>query len=382
VAEGNFTVTPWEVKGKVDYDKLIVQFGTQKITPELKEEIRRAVGGELHVMLRRDIFFSHRDLDLVLKDWMTGKGFFLYTGRAPSLGMHVGHMIPFLFTSWLQRQFKVNVYIEITDDEKFMRNQDYTLEQTRQWAYDNILDIIAAGFDPDRTFIFQDTEYIKNMYPIAVKIAKKLTFSEVRATFGLDVSSNIGIIFYPALQIAPTMFEKRRCLIPAGIDQDPYWRLQRDIAESLGYYKAAQIHSKFMPPLTGPEGKMSSSIPESAIYLVDDPKTVERKVMKYAFSGGQPTIELQRKLGANLEIDVPYQWLYYFFEEDDSEIKRIEAEYGSGKMLTGEIKQILVERINKFLEVHRQRREEAKDLVKVFKYEGKLASQMWEKIHE
>jgi len=69
------------------------------------------------------------------------------------------------------------------------------------------------------------------MYPVSIKIAKKLNFSEVRATFGFDNSSNIGIIFYPALQIAPTMFEKRRCLIPAGIDQDPYWRLQRDIAE-------------------------------------------------------------------------------------------------------------------------------------------------------
>ncbi|PVU74912.1 tryptophan--tRNA ligase [Acidianus hospitalis] len=377
----NFSVTPWEVKGKVDYDKLIVQFGTQKITPELKERIKK-ITGDLHVMLRRDVFFSHRDLDLVLKDYEEGKGFFLYTGRAPSLGMHIGHLVPFIFTKWLQEKFKVNLYIEITDDEKFMRNPELTLEQTRQFAYDNILDIIAVGFDPDRTFIFQDTEYIRNMYPLATKIAKKLTFSEVRATFGLENSSNIGIIFYPALQIAPTMFEKKRCLIPAGIDQDPYWRLQRDIAESLGYYKAAQIHSKFLPPLTGPEGKMSSSIPESAIYLTDDPKTVERKIMKYAFSGGQPTIELHRKYGGNPEIDVSFQWLYMFFEEDDNKIKKIEEDYRSGKMLTGELKQILIDKLNKFLEEHRAKREEAKELVNAFKYEGKLAKEMWNKIHE
>jgi tryptophanyl-tRNA synthetase len=377
----NFSVTPWEVKGKVDYDKLIVQFGTQKITPELKERIKK-ITGDLHVMLRRDVFFSHRDLDLVLKDYEEGKGFFLYTGRAPSLGMHIGHLVPFIFTKWLQEKFKVNLYIEITDDEKFMRNPELTLEQTRQFAYDNILDIIAVGFDPDRTFIFQDTEYIRNMYPLATKIAKKLTFSEVKATFGLENSSNIGIIFYPALQIAPTMFEKKRCLIPAGIDQDPYWRLQRDIAESLGYYKAAQIHSKFLPPLTGPEGKMSSSIPESAIYLTDDPKTVERKIMKYAFSGGQPTIELHRKYGGNPEIDVSFQWLYMFFEEDDNKIKKIEEDYRSGKMLTGELKQILIDKLNKFLEEHRAKREEAKELVNTFKYEGKLAKEMWNKIHE
>ena len=373
------TVTPWEVKGKIDYDKLIEQFGTQKIDEPLIKEISDLTGGKLHTMLRRGIFFSHRDLNLILKDYSDGKNFFLYTGRAPSLGMHIGHLIPFVFTKWLQDVFKVNVYIEVTDDEKFMRNPDYSLDQTMQWSIENILDIIAVGFDPDRTFIFQDTEYIKNMYPVSIKIAKRLNFSEVRATFGFDNSSNIGIIFYPALQIAPTMFEKRRCLIPAGIDQDPYWRLQRDIAESLGYYKAAQIHSKFLPPLTGPEGKMSSSSPESAIYLSDDPKTVRKKIMKYAFSGGQATAELQRKLGADLSVDVPYQWLYYFFEEDDGKIKKIGEEYSTGRILTGEIKEYLADKLNKFLEEHRSRREEAKELIKEFKYEGKLAKEMWSK---
>ncbi|MUN28425.1 tryptophan--tRNA ligase [Sulfuracidifex metallicus] len=377
----DFTVNPWEVKGKVDYDKLIVQFGTQPITDELRERIRRDAG-DLHVMLRRKIFFSHRDLESVLKDYEEGKGFFLYTGRAPSLGMHIGHLIPFIFTKWLQEKFKVNLYIEITDDEKFMRNPEYSLDDTRKWAYENILDIIAVGFDPNRTFIFQDTEYIRNMYPLAVKIAKKMTFSEVKATFGLDVSSNIGIIFYPALQIVPTMFERKRCLIPAGIDQDPYWRLQRDIAESLGFFKASQIHSKFLPPITGVEGKMSSSSPESAIYLTDDKDTVKRKVMKYAFSGGQPTVELHRRLGGNPEIDVPFQWLYYFFEEDDNRIEEIREDYKSGKILSGELKQLLVDKLNDFLEDHRRKRDEAKDLVNTFKYDGKLARSMWEKLHE
>jgi tryptophanyl-tRNA synthetase len=328
------------------------------------------------VMLRRGVFFSHRDLDLILDDWASGRGFFLYTGRASSLGMHIGHLIPFMLARWFQEKFAVNVYIEITDDEKFLRNPEYTLEETAMWAYDNIFDIIAVGFDPDKTFIFQDTEYIRNIYPLVIKIAKKVNFSEVSATFGLRPSINIGAIFYPAIQLAPTMFEHRRCLIPAGIDQDPYWRLQRDIAGSLGYHKAAQIHSKFLPPLTGPEGKMSSSIPESAVYLSDNPKTVERKVMRHAFSGGQPTVELQRKLGANLEIDVPYQWLYYFLEEDDSKIKRLGEDYASGRILTGEVKQLLVEKLNSFLEQNRDRRENARELVDVFKYNGALAKRM------
>lgn len=379
--EDNFKVTPWEVTGKVDYEKLIQQFGTQKISESIMKDISKVSRDRMHVMLRRNIFFSHRDLDLILKDYREGRGFFLYTGRAPSMGMHIGHLVPFLLTKWLQDVFDVNVYIEITDDEKFMRNQEYTLKQTSEWAHQNILDIIAVGFNPDKTFIFKDTEYIRNMYPLVASIAKRLNFSQVKATFGLDVSSNIGILFYPAIQIVPTMFEKARCLIPAAIDQDPYWRLQRDLAESLGYHKAAEIHSKFLPPLASSDGKMSSSVPESAVYLSDPPKTVEKKIMKYAFSGGQATTELQRKLGADLNVDVPYQWLYYIFEEDDEEMKRITSEYSSGKMLTGEIKKILAQKVNELLEEHRKRRDMSEKMYSKFLYEGKLAKQMWEKIH-
>jgi len=381
VEENGFNVTPWDVTGKVDYDKLVEKFGTQKISEEIIDEMNSISKGNLHVMLRRRVFFSHRDLDLVLKDYREGKGFYLYTGRAPSLGMHIGHLIPFLFTKWLQDVFDVNVYIEVTDDEKFLRNQDYTLDQTQEWSYENILDIIAVGFNPEKTFIFKDTEYIRNMYPLAISVAKKLNFSEVKATFGFDNSTNIGILFYPAIQIVPTMFERRRCLIPAAIDQDPYWRLQRDIAESLGYFKAAEIHSKFLPPLTSSEGKMSSSIPESAIYLSDDPDTVERKIMKYAFSGGQATAELQRKLGADLTVDIPYQWLYYIFEEDDAKIERIGEDYSRGRMLTGEIKKMLAEKINGFLEEHRRKREKAGEYYRKYLYDGDLARKMWEKIH-
>ena len=378
----DFQVTPWEVKGRVDYDKLIKIFGTQPLNKELLNKLERISGRELHMFLRRGVFFSHRDFDKILDDIENGRGFFLYTGRGPSGPMHVGHLIPFIMTKWFQEVLNVNVYIMITDDEKFLDEEKMSLDEVRRWAYENILDIIAVGFDPDKTFIFLDTEYIKNMYPLAIKIAKKINLNLVRSVFGFSGDTNIGLTFYPALQIVPTMFEKKRCLIPAAIDQDPYWRIQRDLAEGFGYYKAAAIHSKFLPPLTGFEGKMSTSRPETAIFLHDDPKTVRRKIMRYAFSGGQPTIELHRKLGGNPDIDVSFQWLYMLFEPDDKRIKEIEEDYRSGRLLTGELKEILIERLNDFLEQHRQRREEAKELVHIFKYEGKLARQMWEIIYE
>ncbi len=369
-------VTPWEVSGPVDYDRLVKEFGTKKIDTKLRARLEKGAGGT-HVMLHRGFFFSHRDLDLVLDDYEKGKGFYLYTGRKPGGPMHIGHLIPMVFTKWLQEKFKVNLYIEITDDENFLHKKESKWEETCGFAEENIREIAAVGFDPDRTFIYRDSEYVGNIYPMLLKISRKVTLSTVKAVFGFTNETNIGLNFYPAMQMMPTFFEKKRCLIPSAIDQDPYWRIQRDIAESLGYHKTAAIHSKFLSPLQGAQGKMSSSIRESAIWLDDDEKTVRNKVMKYAFSGGRATLEEHRKLGADLSVDVPFQWLSVLFEPDDGELKRIAEEYGSGRMLTGEIKGILAERLNAFLEGHRAKKGKAN--VEKYMRTGKLAQAMWKK---
>jgi tryptophanyl-tRNA synthetase len=377
MAEGGFRVTPWDVEGAVDYERLVREFGTELISEGLMKRLVEAAGESNH-MLRRRVFFSHRDLNHVLDDHQAGRGFFLYTGRGPSGPMHIGHIIPFYFTKWLQDRFRANLYIQLTDDEKFLEeSRGLTLADTAYWSKDNMLNIAAVGFDPDRTFIFRNTEFMGRMYNLVLKVARKINFSWVRAVFGFNEQTNIGMVFFPAIQIVPTLFEKRRCLIPAAIDQDPYWRIQRDISEGLGFYKAAAIHSRFLMPLTGPTGKMSASQPESAVFLTDDPKTVRKKIWQ-AFSGGQPTVELHRKLGGNPDVDVAYQWLYYFFEEDDSRMEQIRQDYVSGKLLTGELKEILIEKVQHFLEDFSQRREEAAEKIHLYTREGRLASYMWE----
>ena len=373
----SFRVTPWEVEGSVDYEKLIKEFGTQPLTEDLKKKFVD-LAGEDHVLLRRNVFFSHRDLDKILDDCFSSKGFFLYTGRGTSGRMHIGHIIPFVFTKWLQDVFDVNVYIEITDDEKYVYKRDAKWNQIQEYAYDNILDIVAVGFNPDKTFIFKDSEYIKHLYPLALKVSKHINFSLAKAVFGFNNITNIGLIFYPSLQIVPTFFEKKRCLIPAAIDQDPYWRIQRDIAERFGYYKAAAIHSIFLPPLTGLRDKMSSSKPETAIFLNEDYETIKRKVMKYAFSGGQPTVEMHRKLGGNPDVDVSYQWLYMFFEEDDKKLEELREKYKKGDLLTGELKQYLIDKIWEFLEEHQKNKDKARRKVEKFMYDGKLSKRMWD----
>jgi tryptophanyl-tRNA synthetase len=205
------------------------------------------------------------------------------------------------------------------------------------------------------------------MYKQACRVAKKITFSTAKAVFGFNNETNVGSIFYTAMQsvpaFLPSVLEGRNipCLIPHAIDQDAHFRVARDVLPKLGYYKPAAIHDMFLPGLGGmmEQGKMSSSEQRTAIFTTDSPAVVRDKINKYAFSGGQSTIEEQRKKGGNPDVDVSYRWLT-FFEEDDKKLKEIYEDYKSGKMLTGELKAILIEKINAFLKQHQEKREKAK----------------------
>lgn len=70
--------------------------------------------------------------------------------------------------------------------------------------------------------------------------------------------------------------------------------------------KSSCIHSKFFPALQGHDKKMSTSEPNSAIFLTDSQEEIAKKIKKYAGSGGQDTKEKQRELGANLDLDISY----------------------------------------------------------------------------
>ena len=366
----DFIVTPWHVEGDIDYDKLIKKFGTEKISLELVERIKK-ITNEDHFMLRRGIFFSHREMNRILDDYEKGNKFFLYTGRGPSGHTHIGHLVPWVFAKWLQEKFDVNMYFQLTDDEKFYSKQNLTLEETGKFAYENALDFIALGFKPEKTKIIINTRNIQTLYPIAAKVAKKINFSNTKATFGFTNETNIGMIFYTSLQSAPCFIEDKPVLIPLGVDQDPHFRLTRDIAPKIGKAKPALIHNIMIPGLEGPGGKMSASDENGTIYTTDSPNVVKKKINKYAFSGGQTSVEEHRKLGGNPDVDVSFQYLRIFFEQDDNKLKSIYEDYKSGKLLSGELKAILIEKINAFLKIHQEKREKAKDQIEKFLFENK-----------
>lgn len=160
------------------------------MTEQLVDRIERLTGTKAHHLLRRKIFFSHRDLEKLLDAYEQKRPFYLYTGktlklhlfapqrysgnlfanaiflflhfyacafsgRGPSSeSLHIGHLIPFMFTKYMQDAFDVPLVIQLTDDEKFLFKDNLTVEETYRLGYENAKDIIACGFDPEKTFIF------------------------------------------------------------------------------------------------------------------------------------------------------------------------------------------------------------------------------------
>ena len=135
-------VDPWTVESdeSIDYEKLIQQFGSQRLTMDLVERIERLTGKKAHRFLRREIFFSHRDLKEMLDLYEAGKKFYLYTGRGPSSeSLHLGHTIPFHFTKWLQDAFDCPLVIQLTDDEKFLFKPELKLEECHRLVRRRVL---------------------------------------------------------------------------------------------------------------------------------------------------------------------------------------------------------------------------------------------------
>ncbi|KAJ3335020.1 hypothetical protein HDU93_006796 [Gonapodya sp. JEL0774] len=318
-------ITPWKVEGAVnesgevmgiDYTRLIEQFGTRPIEKALLQRFELATGVKPHRLLRRD-------------------------------------------------------------DEKFLFKPTLQLEECHSMALENAKDIIACGFDPKLTFIFSNLDYVGGaFYANIVRIAKSVTGSSSKSTFGFSDSDNIGMQHFVAIQAAPSFSNTFPhifgvtgdipALIPCAIDQDPYFRITRDVAPRLQYPKPSLIHARFLPSLQGAFGKMSSSESQSTVLLSDTEKQVYAKINKYAFSGGKETVEEHRKLGGDPDVDVSFQYLRYFLE-DDTELEKIRVSYKYGDMLSGELKALCARVVSKVVSEFQARRSSVgKDDVRAF----------------
>jgi len=361
-------IDPWKNFDVKDYDGICKQFGIEKFPyREMKDS---------PTFMRRGLVFGSRDFSRVLSCIKKKEKFVMLTGLMPSGKFHIGHKMVADQIIYYQNM-GADIYLLVADIEAY-NMRDKSLEELRKIAVEEYLvNYIALGLNLKKCDLYfqssrsEDAKKSNAYYRLIGLVARKVTANEFKAIYGdLHPGKMISSFTEVADILHPQLAEfggPKPVLVPVGIDQDPHIKLTRDVASRMkefNFVPPSSTYHKFMKGLSG--GKMSSSDPYSYIALTDTPEEVKHKIFKYAFSGGQDSVEKHRKLGGNPDVDIAFQLLYYMFEPDDKKVEKIREDYKSGDLLTGEVKQIAVDKISAFLKEHQKKRELARKQVEKF----------------
>lgn len=125
-----------------------------------------------------------------------------------------------------------------------------------------------------------------------------------------------------------------------------------------GFIPPSSTYHRFMTGLTGE--KMSSSKPESAIFLSDSPEEAKKKIFN-AKTGGKVTLEEQRKYGGDPTQCMLYELFLYHLIEDDDELEELSNACRNGELMCGTCKKRAASLIENLLNDLKEKREAAKE---------------------
>ncbi len=205
--------------------------------------------------------------------------------------------------------------------------------------------ITVSVMDENQNIVAGDKATTHSVFTKIVDVLKALGYGDIVA------DANHGIVDLPAAT-PKDRYPIRMSLLA----------LERSMGGS-GLLQPSSTYHRFAVGMTG--GKMSSSMPETTIFLTEDLKVMEKK-FKRSFSGGQSTVEEHRRIGGNPDVDVAFQYLKFFFEEDDVVLEEIRKGYVSGDILSGELKMMTVEKAAAWLTDLAEMRDQNAHLVAEF----------------
>lgn len=264
------------------------------------------------------------DLDLSKSD-----NYMLYTGRGPSQGsFHIGHLPGIELIKELQKKLKSKIFFMISDDEKIFRddiNQKVMLENVKG----TIMELNRLGLTEENTkFHINSKDLTPEYYAILIRLMSIVSINVLNNIFG--EKSNVGEYFYPLYQILPCFLGKQ-CIIVAGKDQDPFFRLARELARKLGHKPPIILYTRYVPGLDGSDKMSTSNIASLPIFLTDNLSNIKNKIYKVKKVGAGSLDELFQK-GANIQEDTLYQ-LIDIFEKNTDIFDIITKGYTTGFLL-------------------------------------------------
>ena len=261
-------MNPFETT-EINYEEYSGTFGLLPIPESVKLQL---LG---HSWIERNIIYAQRELNS--NSIISNEKYFIYTGRGPSSqNLHIGHLIPFMFTKYLQDILQCQVVIQIADDEKYFFKELSRVE-IEKYSSNNIQEIMRIGFNPNKTFIYSANSYKCESVEysnLVDDILKSISVNKISKVFGFDKKSNLGMLTWPAYRMAGAFgksypqlgLQDKKCLVVYSIDQDPYFRLTNEIADKLHLPRVTCLISKFIPSLNGLPKMSSTGNSDQIIY--------------------------------------------------------------------------------------------------------------------
>ncbi|RMG92318.1 MAG: tryptophan--tRNA ligase [Chloroflexi bacterium] len=303
----------------------------------------------------------------------------LLTGDRPTGSqLHLGHYVGSL-ANRVRLQDEYETYILIADLHMLTtKNTKEDINAVRVNAVELVKDYLAVGIDPAKTTIYLQSA-IHAVYEMNLFFEMLVTVPRLSRLPSLkDMARNahlaempFGLLGYPVLQAADILMPRAH-VVPVGKDNEAHVEITREIARRFNYLYGEvfpEPASIIEPTLIGIDGKakMSKSL-NNAIFLNDDPKTVEKKVHSMYTDPNRIHANIPGRVEGN-----PVFIYHDIFNPNKEEVEDLKARYRAGKVGDVEVKQKLARALNNFLDPIRERRaqvEADKGLAEQVIYEG------------
>jgi tryptophanyl-tRNA synthetase len=285
----------------------------------------------------------------------------ILTGDRPTGKLHIGHYVGTV-RNRVRLQDEYECFFIIADNH-VLTTRLHDLKDVGQDVREVVLDNLASGIDPERSTIFlqslvpqiPELHLLFSMLVSVPRLQRVPTLKEVVRDLKLETAS-YGLLGYPVLQAADILVVKGD-LVPVGKDQASHIEVTREVARRFNdlfgsVFPEPDALIGDVPTLVGIDGKakMSKSL-GNAIYLSDDAKEVERKVMRMYTDPTRLRATDPGHVAGN-----PVFAYHDVFNPDKEEVNDLKKRYRKGAVGDVEVKKKLAKALNAFLDPIRERR--------------------------
>jgi tryptophanyl-tRNA synthetase len=214
------------------------------------------------------------------------------SGMRPTGRLHLGHLLGTL-RNWVSLQETRECHFFVADWHVLTTDYERP-KDVAGFAEEMVLDWLAAGIDPERSTIFRQSSILEHaelallfgMITPVPWLERNPTFKEQREQLVDRDLSTYGFLGYPVLQAADILAYKAT-QVPVGVDQAPHIELTREIARRFNHlygevFPEPQTLLSPSPKVPGTDGRKMSKSYGNAIFLDEDPKSIETRLGKMA----------------------------------------------------------------------------------------------------